>query len=112
MEAVNYNIMFADDITLYRIIHGASDYVALQNDINSVSSCIAEKCLQFDKCKQNLMLIIRKRQNCLPHSPLTINGSTLTQVSVYKYLGVAITSNLSWSPHAYYQLMYQNKEAD
>ena len=32
--------MFADDITLYRVIKTRMDYVHLQNDINSISSCL------------------------------------------------------------------------
>ena len=32
-------------------------------------------------------------------SPLFLNGSQLGQVNSFKYLGIIITSNLSWSPH-------------
>ena len=33
------------------------------------------------------------------HPTLTLDGTPLELVSTYKYLGVTITSNLSWSPH-------------
>ena len=45
------------------------------------------------------MLITRKRANSLPPPPLTLNGTVLRGVSSYKYLGVTIISDLSWSPH-------------
>ena len=32
-------------------------------------------------------------------SPLFLNGSQLGRVNSFKYLGIIITSNLSWSPH-------------
>ena len=38
--------VFADDIALYRVIKAPSDYVRVQEDINSVSNCIDHKQLQ------------------------------------------------------------------
>ena len=91
--------MFADDIALYRIIRSVSDYTNLQNDINSISSCIKHKHLQFNASKCRLMFITKKKTNSLPPPPLILDGTVLSQVSSYKYLGVTFTSNLSWTPH-------------
>ena len=87
--------MFADDIALYRIIRSVSDYTNLQNDINSISSCIKHKHLQFNASKCRLMFITKKKANSLPPPPLILDGTVLSQVSSYKYLGVTFTSNLS-----------------
>ena len=46
-----------------------------------------------------MMVISRKRLNLIPSPPLYLNGTRLDQVKSYKYLGVTITSNLSWLPH-------------
>ena len=48
------------------------------------------------------MVISRKHQTNLSlesHPPLQINGVTMERVENYKYLGVWITSNLSWNKH-------------
>ena len=34
--------MFADDIALYRVIRTRADYIHLQEDVNSVSTCIGQ----------------------------------------------------------------------
>ena len=57
----SYANLFADDIALYRVIKTSSDYVRLQEDINSVSTCIRHKQLQFNANKCKLMLITKKR---------------------------------------------------
>ena len=44
------------------------------------------------------ILISRKRNPIQPPSFL-VNGSTLEQVSCYKYLGILITADLLWSSH-------------
>ena len=91
--------MFADDIALYRIIKSAADYNQLQLDIDSVSSCIEGKHLKFNARKCKYMLISRKRIHTLAPPSLTVDGILLTQVMEYKYLGVTIASDLSWSPY-------------
>ena len=35
--------MFADDIALYHVIRTRADYIHLQEDVNSVSTCIGHK---------------------------------------------------------------------
>ena len=46
------------------------------------------------------MLILRKRTHSSTSPCLTVDGTALLQVAEYRYyLGVTITSNLSWKPH-------------
>ena len=51
--------MFADDIALYCVIKTRMDYVHLQNDINSISSCLEQKHLRFNTAKCKIMFISR-----------------------------------------------------
>ena len=91
--------MFADDIALYRIIKTADDYVHLQEDIDSTSTCIQQKDLQFNGNKCKMIFISRKKSRTLPSPRLSLNGIVLDRVHCYKYLGITLTSDLSWLPH-------------
>ena len=89
--------LYADDIMFYRIIRSATDYHALQIDIDSLCCWTDRNLLTFNAKKCKYMLISRKKQPTLPSSPITIKGASLECVSSYKYLGVWLTSTLSWS---------------
>ena len=91
--------MFTDDIALYRIIRTASDYRHLQDDIDSIAAFIDSKNLKFNAEKCKSMLITRKNSKSLPPPDLTLNGTVLRRVFSYRYLGITLTSNMSWSPH-------------
>ena len=41
----------------------------------------------------------RKKANSLPPPQIVLNGTELKRVHSYKYLGITITSNLSWTQH-------------
>ena len=69
--------------------------------------------------------VTRKQQAILPPTPLTVMGNTLDKVSSFKYLGVWITKDLSWSKHVseicfkaikiiglIYRQYYQHSNAD
>ena len=91
--------MFVDDIALYRIIKTTDDYVCLQQEIDSISACIQQKDLNFNANKCKMMFISRKKSKTLPPPQLTLNGTILNRVNNYKYLGITLTSDLSWLPH-------------
>ena len=74
------------------------DYQKLQDDIHSISEWVSANHLHLNVSKCKTMLISRKR-TCLEAPPLLINGRTLKQVECFKYLGLLLTSDLSWSPH-------------
>ena len=69
--------IFADDIVLYRVIRSVSDYMNLQNDINSISSCIKHKHLQFNASKCRLMFIAK---SCLLYTSPSPRDATLSRM--------------------------------
>ena len=93
--------LFADDIALYRTIRSPADYVVLQADITAITVWIENDNhlkLNVDKCC--LMLVSREHTLSLTPPPLFIHGdSQLQQVNSVKYLGLLLTSDLTWSQH-------------
>ena len=89
-------ILFADDIVIYRPICNARDFLLIQNDTDTISVWIKNNLLTLNvlKCKQ--MILSRKQH---PVAPLNVkvDGNALEIVDAYKYLGVWITSDLSWA---------------
>lgn len=88
--------LFADDCVLFREIITINDTHALQDDINAISSWCDkwQMTLNVDKCKS--MRICRGATNPFSYH---LNGTPLQSVSSYKYLGLHITSDLSWKVH-------------
>ena len=99
ISAVSKINLFADDIALYRVINSPDNYADLQADIDAVNTCLNAKYLTLNPRKCCHMFLSRKRS--LSNSPpcLTLGNSALTCVTSYKYLGVLITSDLTWSAH-------------
>ena len=92
-------LLYADDILLYRVIRNRQDLVHIQQDINSLHNWIQEKYLQFNASKCKYMLISRKRQPLVSSDLFTINNLKIEKVEHFKYLGVWLSSNLTWNKH-------------
>lgn len=98
--------LFADDCVIYREINSDSDISLLQSDINSVSEwCdLWNMKLNINKCKS--MRVSRLDTPCASYR---LNNLSFETVSSYKYLGVHISANLSWSCHVEYIVNNANR---
>ena len=90
-------VVYADYILLYRSIETNADYNLMQEDVTCIEQWMTDNSLTLNatKCKQ--MLITRSKT--YHHPQLYLSGQPLEQVQSYKYLGIIITSDLSWSVH-------------
>lgn len=89
--------LFADDCVLYRKINNQTDHDILQSDINKVLDWCVKWEMQLNVNKCNLVSFTRKRS--VSSFCYALNNASLPAVSSYKYLGVHLTSNLSWVTH-------------
>ena len=93
--------LYADDMLLYKILNHSTwctDLAALQQDIISLSDWVNVNSLSFNTSKCKWMLITRKSL-ASHHVSLTIGEDILERVDNFKYLGITIKSDLSWTTH-------------
>ena len=91
--------LFVDDILLYHIITNAHNYVIQQEAITLLNEWSITNCLTFSQPKCKYMIITRERAPTLPLIPLYLHNTPMERVASYKYLGLLLTDNLSWSLH-------------
>ena len=91
--------LFADDILLYHLILNPDDYILLQRAVLLVEQWSVANFLSFNAGKCKYMTVSRKQSPLVPSNPLKLFGTPLQKVDCYKYLGLLLTTNLSWSAH-------------
>ena len=94
-------VIFADDVCIYRPICCQADYECVQDDISATDheQWSSENFLTLNPSKCIYMLISKKRSPTLPDIPLLLHKLPLCQVDTFKYLGLLLSEDLSWSPH-------------
>ena len=92
-------MMFADDIMLFKPISTPYDATLFQADVNLVNDWVCNNHLTINTNKTKFMLISRRRNLPKNFPPLYINNIQIEHVSHFKYLGVWISDDLTWSKH-------------
>ena len=90
-------MLFADSL-LHSRISQPSDFIAVQKDVDELGNWLSIYSLTLNAKKCKSLLISRKKQP-IEAPAITVEGQPLERVTVYKYLGILITSDLSWSAH-------------
>lgn len=93
--------MFADDTAIYCSSRTALDLEAkLDEDLNYVKDWLNKHRLTLNIKKSKLLLIGgQKRLKLLRQVNLKIKDENIERTGHYKYLGVVINENLTWSDH-------------
>ena len=89
--------IYADDAVYYKPVFKTGDLLAVQSDVDIISLWVDSNHLRFNVKTSKLMVISRKRSP--PSLYITLKGSPVQQVSTYKYLGVLVSDDLSWTSH-------------
>ena len=82
---------------LYKAISNESSYQSLQQDVNKLQTWVDSAHLSLNPGKCKCMVISRKP--VVPSVTVTLGESILEQVNTFKYLGIMLSSNLSWTHH-------------
>ena len=99
MNASSAVTMYADDLLLHRVINTPDDYELLQNDVNTLAKWVNKNHLTLNASKCKCMVISRLKKRSISFLPLKLHEQTMERVSQYKYLGVTINEDLTWSSH-------------
>lgn len=95
----NLILKFADDTTIIGLITN-NDESAYRDEVTSLTSWCQENNLSLNVSKTKEMIVDFRRQRVDQHLPLHINSTVVEQVSSFRFLGVHITEDLSWTQHA------------
>ena len=75
------------------------DYSKIQCDITTIEGWSNSNFLSLNPQKCKYMIVSRRRSPLLPSNALQLYGQSLCKVSLYKYLGVLLSSDMKWSSH-------------
>ena len=89
--------LFADDTALYLTIESEDDGSALQNDLDILSKWETRWDMEFNPSKCQ---VVHATGSKIPiKKDYVLHGQVLESVSCAKYLGVDISSSLTWNSH-------------
>ena len=89
--------LFADDCIIYRTVKTTTDCDALQDDLKKLADWEATWCMSFNASKCNAITISRKKN--LVQYNYSLHNQVLERTDKATYLGVELTSKLTWSTH-------------
>ncbi len=94
----SYNVIvkFADDTTVIGLITD-NDETAYREEVSTLTKWCQENHLSLNiKTKE---LVVDFRRQSREHTPITIDKTPVERVNSFKFLGVHITEDLTWSAH-------------
>ena len=94
-------ILFADDTTLH-VSHRNMNYLThmVQEDMNNLDSWFKANKLSLNTQKSIVMVFLpRTSDKILKQPTIKIDTVSLPVVSQTKFLGITMTTNLSWKEH-------------
>ena len=90
--------MYADDLLLFKPISCQQDLSSFQRDVNLISQWTLQNHLFLNWDKTKCMVIFRGSCNYF-NFPIYVNNNQIERIHQYKYLGVWISDDLTWTKH-------------
>uniref|UniRef100_A0A669B6E2 Reverse transcriptase domain-containing protein n=1 Tax=Oreochromis niloticus TaxID=8128 RepID=A0A669B6E2_ORENI len=94
----NIIIKFADDTTIIGLITD-NDETAYREEVMALYEWCLENNLTLNISKTREMIVDYRKRPVREHQPIHINGVKVERVSSFKFLGVNITEDFSWTLH-------------
>jgi len=92
-------VKFADDTVVVDLI-SSNDEKAYPEEVANLSLWCQDKSLMLNVSKtKELVVDFRRTQHQRTCTPLGMNGTAVERVSSFRYLGVHITEDLTWTTH-------------
>ena len=89
--------LFADDCLIYRYINNKDDSMSLQRDLDQLCLWASKWQMSFNPSKCSLMRVTKRKRPVMADYKML--GQILQCADHHPYLGVEISSDLSWSHH-------------
>ncbi len=76
-----------------------NDETAYLDEVERLTSWCQDNCLSLNVSKTKELIVDFKKRHLRPYTPLMISGTPVEWVSSFKYLGVNISEDLTWTIH-------------
>lgn len=97
-KEVNVKIrLFADDCVLYQEIVNIEDQIKLNNALAQIGQWCKDWQMSINSEKTVSMTVTKKKRKLV--YPYSINNAIIPSVSEHRYLGLIISSDLTWTAH-------------
>ncbi len=91
-------VKFADDTVVLGLISN-NDETAYLDEVERLTSWCQDNCLSLNMSKTKELIVDFMKRQQRPYTPLMISGTPVERVSSFKYLGVNIFEDLTWTAH-------------
>ena len=97
-ETITNYSLFADDTALYLTMENEDDSSALQTDLDILSTWESRWDMEFNPSKCQVVHVTGTK-GPVKKTNYVLHGQILESVTSARYLGVDISSNLTWKTH-------------